>query len=56
MQFLCNIRRSEKYQHLLHGNQVYIAYEEVCYWFNGDEFCEVQELSSNQGEVDVIKY
>ena len=52
IQFLCNNWRSEKYQHLLHGKQVYIAHEEICYWFNVDEWCEVQELRSNQEEAD----
>ena len=35
---------------MLHRKQV--AYEEVCYWFNGDEWCEVQELRSTQEEAD----
>ena len=43
---------NKKNQHLLHGKQVYITYEEFCYWFNGNEWCEVQELRSNQEEVD----
>ena len=37
---------------MLHVKQVYIAHEEVCYSFNGDEWCEVQELRRNQAEAD----
>ena len=37
---------------MFHRKHVHIAYEEVSYWFNGDEWCEVQELRSNQEGED----
>ena len=52
IQFLCHNWKLEKYHHLLRRKQVYIAYEEISYWFNGDEWCEVQESRSNEEGAD----